>query len=246
MCMKRRLLATGLLALGLLGLAGCKDKEKEPEWPETYQLGELSVEALSQEEESVCQASGEEEVPVVYSYEGFAAPGLKIGDYAAQLVKENGFVQVDEECRELLQEPDYTATDGVVRLARDNPSGGSILSMEFTWSGQSCTVTLCGMEAEAIGAPVGSNGMTLFEAEDMIYTLHPEVLGLEGNTMRDYHVYIMNGSVRVNGRSCLRFKVYTTENVEQTNDFLGFYFLTGDGMHLYRYDRENESVTELY
>ena len=76
-------------------------------------------------------------------------------------------------------------------------------------------------------------------------SLSPQFLGLEGDSMDRYNVYVMSGEVMVDGIPCRRFKVYDDQNPEQTNAIAGIYYLSSDGLRLYRYDEASDTVTEL-
>lgn len=237
----------GAAAFFLLG----PGKGEEPPAPVTeYTLGGENISALTTYEGvSVEKVSGEEEegeeaTEEVYAYEGLEATGALIQAYAEQLSsEEGGFSVVDESCQKT-DLPDFEADEGVVRLAKDSTAEeGKVLSMELSWSGSQCTVILDMPEGAVHEAE--SQGMTLMELSDYVKRLSPATLGLEGTSMDQYEVYVIDGSVLVDDRPCVRVNVYSKDNPEETNHVKGMYLMTGDGRHIYRLDQEQGTVEEL-
>lgn len=94
------------------------------------------------------------------------------------------------------------------------------------------------------GAGVGG-GLSVNRALDYIRGLPPSVLGLSGESMDSYRVYAMEGTVMVNGQTCMRMKVYSRNEVKDTNEFVGTYLLSKDGKRLYLLNESTDDVTEL-
>lgn len=246
--MKTRQVSAALLLCGLLSLLpGCGgDKALTP--PDMYTMGEDSAPALvlGEEEGALTKQtqSGEDEPPqTTYTYTGMTSPGSVAEGYTALLMdEENSFVPVDESNEEI-DLPDFTAAEGTVRLARDGVEEGTVFSIELSWSEEACTVSITAPEGQVDRRP--PEGMTVTQALEYLYSLNPADLGLSGSSMRSYSIYALDGTVLVDKRPCMQFNVYTDNNDQNANEFLGTYFFPGTVGELYELDRETGQVYKL-
>lgn len=242
-------------AVVLLLLLGGRSKAAEPDptvpAPTQYQAGEEMVTALSADGAAVTVETDEESGGVTYHYEGVSEPAGSVEDYCALLTAEDlGFTPVDE-TRTETDLPDFTAEEGSVQLARpvsDTEEGAdeTVLSLTLTWSGENCTVYVNQMEGSIVLASSGEDtqGLTAVEAVDYLESLPPESLGLTGESMEEYRVYVLDGTVLVGEYTCRRLNVYGDSVPAGTNEIAGQYFLTGDGSRLYRLNADG-TVREL-
>lgn len=251
--MKRNLkilLMIGLILLTLTGCGGKKDKEKEAEIPETYTIGEESVFALAvydgvtvvevgqgDEEEE-----GEESQNLSYVYEGIKTPGLAMEMYTAQLTAEEvGFAFIDKEHYEI-EPPDFRTEEGEVYLARPTQTGDTMMMLTLKWSEEKCVVDVAVVDGGIKEAPPG---MELMEAVDHFRSFSPAKLGLQGNSMKDYRIYALDGAVMVDNQVCLQLNVYSSDNTAETNELLGMYLMTSDGRRVYQLDEYRDDIKEL-
>lgn len=224
--------------------------ERPQKLPESYFSGDLSVAALTpgedlpEDEVWVCTVAEPEEgeTAAVYTYTGIAAPGPAVKTYAASLVESSGFSVVDDEFY-LSEEPDYTAPEGVVRLAAaSEEKEGTLRLLMIEWEEEGCTITADTVE----GAINERESLSLTEAVDYMYTMTPQQLGLSGDQkMADYQIYVSDGIVLVDGKPCMRVNIYSTNNPEKTNDVAGRYLMTSDGAHIYRIEEGSGEVEEI-
>lgn len=132
------------------------------------------------------------------------------------------------------------------------PPPDQVLLLQLDWYAQTCMVTLEVAEGTVTDPPpteqeleAQRGGMTADELEDMIASLPPGVFGLDGESMADYHVYVGTATVLVDSLQCVRVDVYAYDAPGSTNSIAGNYFITPSGSHLYRWDPENDTITEL-
>lgn len=90
------------------------------------------------------------------------------------------------------------------------------------------------------------NILTMSESVDYMQTLTPGQLGLEGDSMDDYEMLPSEGLILVDGEPCTEIMVYRRDPKTGTNVFQGSYLLDRSGSSLYRLDRDNNAVTELF
>ena len=239
---KQILLACAVLIACVLG--GCGGGEKAATGlPESYTLGDETVAALPAPE----GAEVTDDTPTIYTYTGLESPGTVVQAYVLQLTNEqNGFSVVDDQFVRT-DAPDLNAESGTVLLAKDSAAENQVLLVRVDWSAGQCVVTADtaeGVVAEPEPVPE-IESITVTQAENIFLSLSPQFLGLEGDSMDRYNVYVMSGEVMVDGIPCRRFKVYDDQNPEQTNAIAGIYCLSSDGLRLYRYDEASDTVTEL-
>lgn len=256
------------------------DLEAEPseepvyyELPESFDIGEETVGAIEPVEAAGVQAT--RAVRICYTYTGLTDTGAEVSAYVSKL-KSEGFSVVDEEFVRT-SAPDYSTPEGVVLLAKnlvrpaaetgtgnENSEDGQpaepvnqekpvdmVLTMELTWSGDTCVVVGDQAEGRVTSPPPeqqpsgGGAAMSMREAADYLASLPPSVLELSGTSMENYRVYAQDGTVMVDGKPCLRLQVYSRDNPENTNEFAGTYLMSADGQHLYLLNEDAGTVREL-
>ncbi len=198
-----------LLLLAALAVVGKRvlptlQGEKPQKLPESYFSGGLSIEALApgedlpEDEVWVCTVAEPEEgeTAAVYTYTGIAEPGAVVKAYAASLEEAYSFSVVDDEFY-LSDAPDYTAPEGVVRLAAaSEEEEGTLRLLMIEWNEEGCTITADTAE----GAINERENLSLTDAVDYMYTMTPQQLGLDGGQeMADYQIYVSDGIVLVDG-----------------------------------------------
>lgn len=249
---RRRMLAVPIICLlALLLLVSCN---KEVPAPETYEIDGESIPSFSKglgegetanlASEDLPKDSGESaDAQFVYYYDSLASGGKAAEEYAALLTGEDvGFLVVDENNTPTEDAPDYTAEEGTVLLAKTATTQGKILQVQIFWKAAECDVTVTRPEGKI--APKQVEAMTLPQAIQFLEGLKPTVLGLEGDSMSAYRVYVTDGRVLVNGVPCVRLQVYRNHLPEGSNAIAGSYLLTGDKQHLYRQEKSG-AVVEL-
>ena len=236
------ILATLIMAAMLCVLGGCKKGDKESAAPESYPVGEESVPAFFTADGVF---AGEEltETGGTYTYEELAEPGMTAEVYAQLLISdENGYTSVDDG-GVTADLPDFTEEEGTARLARDSAQEGKLLSVSVSWAEGTCAITVDLVDGQVQEAQ--SDGMTYIELVDFVYSLDPKDLGLEGSSMEEYEVYVLDGAVIVDDRACAKVNVYGRGGDDGTNKIAGEYFVSADASHIYRFDSDEEKVTEM-
>lgn len=190
-----------------------------------------------------------------YVYEGLSSPKSLAAAYTALMTAEDaGFFTVDDTFVKT-DAPDFSAQtgSGTVLLARNAPVGedGSgakkVQTLRLSWEGQTCTVRVDlpeGRVKDPAPPPEVETG-TVTQMIESLRDLPPSVLGLEGDSMDAYRIYTQDGTAKVDGNPCLRVNVYMAGGSGGNNQIVGSYFLSTDGMHVYRFDPSSSSVTEL-
>ena len=194
----------------------------------------------------------------IYSGEGVNVERLKL--YCDLLMAEDfGFVPVDEEMIEI-RKPKFTEPSGSVHLVRPVsgkdyveevnlaekgeeehmefvPSetkeleGEYLTSVRIEWNEEEIRITPAMIEG-AIYIPPPPEPMTLAEAVDHMYSLSPELLGLEGESMESYMVFPIDGSVMVDGAAAMRMYVFS-KSESGTNVFEGQFVLSNGGHRIF-------------
>lgn len=242
------------------------EDRKEIDPPTSYRIGGVDVAALpvlseeitvyqeavkqeTQDGEETEETEETEEKPsasdaVVYRYEGLEAPGALVEAYAALMdTADTGFCIVDDTLAET-DAPDYEAEEGSVHLARNGAEEGKVMSIQMAWSQGCCTVTAGTLTGEITEPPV-PEAMTISEAEDYVRSMSPARLGLEGTSMQEYNIYVIDGTVLVDGIPCIRLNVYRDDGKAETNEVAGIYFLSADKAHIYKLDVKRGVAEEV-
>ena len=255
--MKKRILAAcTAAALSFSLLAGCGKKD---EAPAAYTVGEdevVSLDSVMGEGEAVLVSIqkpteaaielGKEEY--TYRYSETQNPAKLAENYVSVLRgEEQGFILTDEENRMVEEEPDFESLTGTVILEKavaseeDAEAANQIFRVIVAWSEYSVAIQVSHREGEIL-PPLkpesdnadGESGPTAMSEQMEYFTsLSPSLLGLPGDSMEEYRIYPVEGWVRVNGVSCRQMNVYLLDLPENTNTFLGTYYLSSDLQELY-------------
>jgi hypothetical protein len=248
----RRSLALGAVLLLCL-LAGCGKKEKALKPPEVYTIGGDSTLPLNKVMEdtegtllSVAEPSEEGAQRYIYRYGPINKPAALVGRYMEELTSQKeGFVFADDEQRTLSSRPELTDEQGSVILARASVDEGQIFEITVTWESGVCTVQVSKAEGKLLPPVEAARPFDLIDQLDYMYSLPPKRLGLEGDSMKAYRIYPVEGSVIVDGKTCRQFNVYLRHDPAQTNAIQGSYFLSADRSHIYRLDEATDTTVSL-
>lgn len=145
----------------------------------------------------------------------------------------------DSEDGEASSDEDGEGEAGAVKAAAP---ANRLLVLDISWDENGCEIVT--REAEGVISPP-PEPMTMHEAQRYLEGLPPEKLGLEGSSMDEYDVFAFDGTIVVDGRACVRMNVYSIDNLEQSNEFMGCYLMSLDGRHLYRLDTSTNEIYEL-
>ena len=221
---------------------------------EDEELGtHLSGMEASEEETETAPKDGKEtdgESPAVdeespaytkYRYSGLEGPGEYVLRYVEALTAENGKYRIVDDTGTAADPPDYTRETGEVFMTKQSGEEGRLLRIEVTWEEDSLCVMLTKVADQ--DSRLEPESLTNSDAVEFLKGLSPASLGLPGDSMRDYQIYPIDGTVHVDGVPCLKLQVYQLHFPESSNDIVGVYLLTGDCRHLYRL--EDNQVTEL-
>ncbi|MBR2484154.1 MAG: hypothetical protein IKB53_05380 [Oscillospiraceae bacterium] len=227
---------------------------------------EDAEEAPAEEEELVLPPAY-----TTYIYSGEGADVARLQLYCDLLTAEDfGFIPVDEEMVETKM-PKFTDPSGSLHLVRavqgkdyveevnlaekgeekhmelvpveeKELEGEFLLSLRIDWDEEALRITPAMIEG-AIVIPPPPEPMTLVEAVDHMYSLPPEVLGLEGESMEPYMVFPIDGSVMVEGVPAMRMYIYS-KSESGTNVFEGQYLLSNGGHRIFSV-QDNGSLLEI-
>lgn len=125
-----------------------------------------------------------------------------------------------------------------------------LLTVAISWSKGVCVVVADETEGIITDPPEPEpeepvQSMSLLEAVDYLSGLQPSALGLPGSSMDNYQVFALDGAVMVDGRPCMRLRIYELDEQGVVSEIAGSYFLSGNGQHLYQQDMETNAITEL-
>lgn len=249
------LLAAAAAVFFLRGRGGTeeeKEKDDTVEPPQVYTMGENEILALPVIGEGVvvhhpeAEEAAEGEDPITaetYIYEGFVNVGELFAGYAGLLTAEDmGFVYVDDTMT-VAQEPDFEEESGSAILAKAAPEENMLLSVRLEWTAEQGTV-ITDYPAGTIKQPRAET-LSLVEAEDFLRAMEPSALGLTGDSMAEYRIYPLAGSVLVDGRPCIHVSVYSVDEASGANEVAGEYFIAADQSHIYQRDTISGRVSEV-
>ena len=253
---KQRLLLI-LLALAMCLLTACgKDADPDelpPEEelalvPNAYFIGSQSLTAVEAERGVTLQdIYATESGAFVYTYVGFEVVNESVQNYVTRLIDaENGFKIVNGETFRSASAPDFTQPEGTVSLSKP-ADNDKITVIRLDWSADQCVASISIEDApieEPKKTPTNKNniGLTHTGASDYLKELSPSVLGLEGDSMEDYNIYIMTGFTYVDGEACLRIHIYANDASTGTNVHVGTYFMSGNAEHIYRLSEDGLAI----
>lgn len=125
-----------------------------------------------------------------------------------------------------------------------------LITVQIDWRAGNCVVTVDQKEGSITSPPkkAGASAaktMTLTGAVDHFKGISPASLGLAGASMEEYQVQSLDGIVMVDGAPCMQLRVYSNQNVEKTNEFMGSFLMTSDGAHIYRLNEGQRTVEEI-
>lgn len=119
---------------------------------------------------------------------------------------------------------------------------GEVYLLEVLWSMDSLAVVTSQVPGVITSPPLSesdyyhSSSMGMHDAQEYLESLDPAQLGLSGESMDEYEVMIVDGAVIVGDVPCTRLNVYSNNNATNSNEFMGCYLVSKDGLHLYRLD----------
>ena len=262
--MKKRLIAALLASVLVLTLGGCKKKTDET--PAVYTVGDdqvVSLDSVMDEGAAILAsistptkaAVGEGMEEYVYHYKKMESPSKLAESYIKVLRdSEQGFTLTDSENYTLTEEPDMEQPHGDVILekasAATTDEAPKIFQVVVSWSEYAVAVQVSQKDGKVLPPFVPeeeeSGGYTppknLTEQLEYFNSLSPEKLGLPGDSMSEYRVYPSDGWVRVNGISCRKMTVYLLELPEETNTYLGAFYLSSDMTQVYKQNDETGAI----
>ena len=222
-----------------------KDKDKSDD-TEAVNTADQSSDSSKKEKKP---AGPEITVVTTYRYEDLPQSLDRVRNYCELLTAEDfGFVPVDEKIMES-KLPTFEESAGSLRLVRPitaveegkdgeetaetaEPESEALFSLEISWEGEQCSVTVGRIEG-GIVVPPEPEPMTLQEAMEYFYNRHPSQLGLPGESMRDYRVYPLDGMVMVGNTACMQMNVYSIDPDTGTTKIAGQYLMAPSGVQLY-------------
>ncbi len=254
---RKKALILVLMALMVCLLTACaKDAEPEdvPEEeeelalvPNAYFVGGQSLVAVDAERGvTLSELHTTETGAFVYTYVGFEVVNESVQNYVTKLLDaENGFKIVDGETFRTTSAPDFTLPEGTVSLSKPAEEE-KITVIRLDWAADHCIASISIEDAPVVETkkPSKNNniGLSHTGAIDFLKELSPSVLGLEGESMEAYNIYIMTGFTYVDGEACLRIKIYSDDNSANTNVHVGTYFMSGNGEHIYRLNEDGLAI----
>lgn len=222
-----------------------KDKEDKDETDEAEPLSE----AVDEEESDADGAGG----VYIYTYEEVPAAALE--RYAAALVAdEEGFRVIDGERVPQPDLPSFDEEEGSAAFARKAVEENTLFQIAIDWNAEACTVQVScepggfyDEEAAEYSEPAEEDAesiLTLGQTVDYVRALRPSDLGLEGESMSEYHLIPMQGNPLVDGEVCRHLNIYQENPSAGTNEIVGNYLV---GINkIYKLDPISHSVELVY
>lgn len=247
-----------LLLMCLMTACGDKAEKEEPEVPQVkdetalvpnaYFIGSQSIIAVQPEAGvELTKLETAEDGTYIYTYAGFAQVNQSVQNYVATLTSaEHGFAIVDSETFRYTAAPDYTLGEGSMSLSKP-AEDGMITVIRLDWFEDQCIASIS-MEIAPIVEDTEEDtdnenfGFTHDEAINYLRKLAPTAFDLEGDSMAEYNIHIMNGLTYVDGKACLRVKIYAVNEKTGTNVYMGTFFMSENGEHIYRVGEDGLAV----
>lgn len=223
-----------------------KDESKDKDKSDAAEAVNTADQSSNSAKEEKKPAGPEVTVVTTYRYEDLPQPLDRVRNYCELLTAEDfGFVPVDDKIMES-KLPTFEESAGSLRLVRPitavvegeegeetaEPESKALFSLEISWEGEQCSVTVGRIEG-GIVVPPQPKPMTLHEAMDYFYNRHPSQLGLPGESMRNYRVYPLDGMVMVGNTACMQLNVYSIDPDTGTTKIAGQYLMAPSGVQLY-------------
>ncbi len=248
-----------IIILKLTGVFPSNKNERFIPAPTNYEFEETTVPAFPVEDVQVKETipskidkknedeqSEEESTTIIKTYEYTQIPDLstKISDYCNSLIKKDiGFTPIDD-TNTKTELPSFDQTDGNVQLVLSaNDTNNNFYSINLNWDTDKLKVILSKKEG-ILQTTEESNSMSLDDAVAYLYTLHPSVFNLTGNSMQEYLIITLDGIVFVGKTPCMRVNIYQLDDVTQTNKIAGKYIFSGSNNDLYQINPDN-SIKQL-
>lgn len=182
--------------------------------------------------------------------------------YIGVLRDEQGFTPIDDQNRQLAEEPDLETLTGSMILAKKLESDSKkLFRVTVGWTEYAMAIQVDELEGRILPPPEpivekddSSNGSgaggssaprqtSMSEQMDYFSTLDPSKLGLEGNDMSVYTAYPQQGRVLVDDISCREIMVYREDPRSGENVYVGTFFFSSDLEHMYRKESNGRIVT---
>ncbi|MCI8608126.1 MAG: hypothetical protein HFE73_00610 [Firmicutes bacterium] len=80
---------------------------------------------------------------------------------------------------------------------------------------------------------------------DYIQAQKPSDLELEGDSMKEYEIYPLEGQSEIDGLPCRQFHVYKVDEDTGTNEIVGEYLFSENRRTIYKIDSETGDVKKL-
>ncbi len=240
-----------------------KEKEKEEKKKDKHKeqdAEELSEEVSAGDGGEASEGDGDGEAPkeetivepseeYTYTYE--AVPAAAMERYAEAITAEDqGFTAVDMERVPLAELPALDTEEGSVIYAKNGAEENTLFIINIEWAEGVHTITVrCPEGQMKDGVSAGEEAeeaqevMTLVEMMDYVRTLKPSALGLEGESMSEYHLIPVQGSPLVDGEVCRHVNIYREDASTGTNTFISAYLV---GINkVYRLDEVERTVERV-
>ena len=123
-------------------------------------------------------------------------------------------------------------------------------TVRITWAPGVCVVTADEQEGLVTlpandTVPSANHSVSQHSAKQILQEMTPAELELPGESMDEYEVLPMDGTVLVDDRACIRLYVYSDDNRPNSNEIMGSYLMSIDGEHLYKMDDVTNEIREL-
>lgn len=192
------------------------------------------------------------ELSHTYHYGQMEDPAALAARYIGVLRDEQGFTPVDDQIRQLAEDPNLETLTGSLILAKKTESDSKkLFRVVVDWSEYAVAVQVAEVAGRIQPPPeppkeessdesgtaivgAGSQPTSMPEQIEYFYTLDPAKLGLDGSDMSEYTVYAQQGRVLVDSISCREIMVYRADEQSGQNVYMGTYFISSDLANLYK------------
>ncbi len=193
------------------------------------------------------------ELSHTYHYKQMEDPAALAARYINVLRAEQGFTPIDEENRQLKEEPNLETLSGSLTLAKAMESSDKekkLFRVIVAWSEYSVAIQVSQVPGRVLPPPEPEKPAeeeaprltSMMEQLDYFNGLNPEKLGLVGNDMNDYMVYPQQGWVRVDGIYCREIILYLKDASSSNNIYMGTFFLSSDLENMYQKNSDGKIV----
>lgn len=231
----------------LVSVEGLPEEEKDKDKDE-----DEDADASTSSEDTSADTSEQLPPEYIYTYEKLESGAVAAQTYVDTLLALDDPLWAVDDDDIKYELTDFAEEEGSVTLARNDVTEGKLLKLNIQWLAESCVITITNPDGVVLDeAPVEEapqeavEAMNVVAAVEFLRTISPTALGLDGDSMDDYNIYLADGEVRVDKVPAISLRVYRKAVEAGGNSFVGEYLIVGNRSSVYKVDHVNGGIVEV-